>query len=143
MLKKLLAGLLAVATVATCASVASAATTYVTADEEAYAVWQLENPEAAPEAEVDVTVYVAGNVLDTAPINYTVKTSANNADTAKAEVAKKFADVKDTVKYDIVVSATASATVYVAHVTEKAAVHYYPLYNGVKVGTFAPFYAAV
>ena len=64
MLKKLLASVLAVATVATCASVASAATTYVTADEEAYAVWQLENPEAAPEAEVDVTVYVAGNVAD-------------------------------------------------------------------------------
>ena len=97
MLKKLLASLLAVATVVSCASVASAATTYVTADEEAYAVWQLENPEAAPEAEVDVTVYVAGNVADTTPIAYTVKTSANTAETAKAEVAKKFADVADTV----------------------------------------------
>ena len=142
MLKKLLASVLAVATVATCASVASAATTYVTADEEAYAVWQLENPEAAPEAEVDVTVYVAGNVADTSAISYTVKTSKNTVETAKEEVAKKFADEKDVKKYDIVVSATASANVYVAHVTEKLAVKYYPLFKGVGDPVELGYYAS-
>ena len=142
MLKKLLASVLAVATVATCASVASAATTYVTADEEAYAVWQLENPEAAPEAEVDVTVYVAGNVADTSAISYTVKTSKNTVETAKEEVAKKFADEKDVKKYDIVVSATASANVYVAHVTEKLAVKYYPLYKNVGDAVELGYYAS-
>lgn len=132
MLKKLLASALAVATVASCAYVptalASAATTYETADAVDYAVWQLENPEAAPESTVDVTVYVVGNVDNGTTKKYQPKVSENSVDYIKAELAKVYADDADgAYKYEITVSATASQNVYVAHVSKAVAVYYYPV----------------
>ncbi len=64
MLKKLLASVLALATVASCAfiptALTSADTTYETATELAYNIWKLDNPDAADEAAVKVNVYVIG-----------------------------------------------------------------------------------
>lgn len=134
MLKKLLASALAVATVASCAYVptalASAATTYETADAVDYAIWELNNP-AATEEKIDVTVYVAGNVTGAMAKAETinVKVADNNVETIKAELAKRKGIDKETatdlVKHEIVaVSATASQTVYVAHINETQAVVY-------------------
>ncbi len=143
MLKKLLASVLAVATVASCALVpsalTSAATTYETADAIDYAIWQLNNP-AASEETVKVVVYVGTNSQEQAireTAYYTIKVADNNKETIEAKLkadetiisgnTKKALLGKaatDMVNYTVEVMETPYANAYVANIVEKAAVVY-------------------